>query len=429
MSASGRDLGPWGPSVDGGRHLRLLRRVAITLVVMLLVLLTAVGTTGALLARQLDTSLQRVPVPELEQVATRSDARHFLVVGSDARDGLSSEEVSSLSLGRFDGQRSDVLIYVSISADREHVSLVSLPRDLLVRDGDRMRKLTDVFAGGPDHLVRVIRDNFELPVNHYVQVSLGSFVEVVRTLGGVEICLDEPLRDWRSGADFAAGCHDMSAEEALSYVRSRQGTLSDFDRIERQQRFLRAVLADLVTTRVLANPLQLSRLVEDVAPSVVTDDGLGLGQMLGLADELRPVLGAGVPMTTVPAYPRRIDGIEYMVAYEPGLQAIVDDLLAGRPLADRGARDDREETVVAIHGGAGVVGSTLFWSGFLDWRSWRGPAELDAGERTVVYAVPGEEERADWVAATLGASVVALPEGVGVPSGVDVVVAVGADGR
>lgn len=424
--------GAWGPAASGGRRFRGLRRVVAILGAATMVGATALATTGAMLAQQFETSLQRVPVPELDQPLARTDARHFLLVGSDTRDGLDADDRSSLSLGSFEGQRSDTIIYVSISEDREHVSLVSLPRDLLVLDNGQQRKLTDVYAGGADQLVRVIRENFGLTINHYAQVGLASFIDVVRTLGGVEICLDEPLRDRKSGADFDAGCQEMGAEEALSYVRSRSGPRADFDRIDRQQIFLRAVLSDLVDTRVLTNPRQLSQLIDDVAPSIITDDALGATQMLGLADEMRSVVSAGVPMATVPAYPRRIDGVEYMVAYGPGARAMFDDLQAGRPIADRGTPDEREETVVAVHGTdgqavRGLVGPTLRFAGFLQWGPWSGPSELDAGTTTMVYPVDGEEQRATWVAAVLGAELGTLPDDVTPPEGAHVVVSVGAD--
>jgi LCP family protein required for cell wall assembly len=432
MMVGGNEPGPWGPASTGGRRFRVLRRVVASIAVLGLVGTAAALTTATVLADQIDTNLQRVPVPELEAAPPRTDARHFLVVGSDARDGLSAEDRANLSLGTFDGQRSDTIIYVSISADRSAVSLVSLPRDLLVVDGERTRKLTDVYAGGPDELVRVIRENFGLPVNHYVAVSLASFVDVVRTLGGVEICLDEPLVDPKSGADFEPGCQEMDAADSLAYVRSRVGPRADLDRIDRQQDFIRSVLGELTSTRVLANPVQLSRLIEDVAPNVTTDDALGLRQMLSLGDELRGVVGAGIPMTAVPSYPRTINGGAYMIAYAPGARAMFQDLREGRPLAHRGSKAEREETVVAIVSGgresAGrIVGPTLRFAGFLNTGPWSGPSEIHADAFTTVYAVPGNEERAAWVAAVLGAPVEQLPPEVTPPQGAMVVVSVGDD--
>ncbi|MFW5933631.1 MAG: LCP family protein [Actinomycetota bacterium] len=431
MDSTG-EPGPWGPTVERGRRFRVLRVVAAALTLVLIAGGVAAYTSAQLLLDQAETNLTRVPVPELEEVDAPSEARHFLVVGSDARDELEDEDRSGLSLGDFEGQRSDVMIYVSISADRESISLVSLPRDLLVTDGTRTRKLTETFAGGPDELIRVIRENFGLPVNHYGAVSLGGFIEVVRTLGTVEICLDEPLRDWRAGADFEAGCHDMDATDTLAFVRSRQGERADFERIDRQQIFLRSVISELTEARVLANPRRLSQLVEDVASNVTTDEGLAMGQMVRLANEARGVVDQGMPMTTVPAFPRTIDGVDYMIAYQPGARALFDKVREGEPVEPRGSRDERAETSVSVYTDAGteaasIVRSTLQFAGFEAGAVGPAPSGATAGSTTRVFEVTGGEQRARWVADTLGVEPEPLPDELTPPDGVDVLVSVGED--
>lgn len=424
---------PWGPLRNGGYRWRGLRRTLKMLGIVGLVGLVALVSTGFELYRQLERGLTRVPLEQLDATAP-TDARHFLVVGSDSRGGLDDETRGELALGDFEGQRSDTIIYVALSEDRSSVSLVSLPRDLLVVDDGRERKLTDVFAGGADELIRVVRQNFGLPINHYANVSLAGFVDAVRTLGGVDICLDEPLQDRRSGADFDAGCHRMNAEEALAYVRSRQGARADFERIDRQQEFLRATLRELTERRVLANVPQLFQLVEDVSSNVITDERLGTAQIRGLADELRTVVRDGVPMTTVPAYTRRMDGTDFVIAYRPGAEALFDDLRAGRPIEDRGTRDERAATRVAVWSGGrpsatSIVGDTLLYAAFDAVPSGRGPAGADGGRTTTVYRVSDRGQQADWVAATLGAPLRELPTDVEAPVGADVVVAVGDDAQ
>jgi LCP family protein required for cell wall assembly len=424
--------GPWGPKVGGGRRWRLLRRTIATLCVVALVGGAAVATTGALLVQQAETNLVRQSVPELEAPPPRSSAQFFLVVGSDSRDGLDASQRAQLTVGSFDGQRADTAIYVAISEDRETVSLVSLPRDLLVMHDGRQQKLTDTFAGGPDRLVRVLRENFGLPVNHYVNLSLGGFVDVVDTLGGVELCLEDALVDPKSGADFEPGCQQMDAIEALAFVRSRQGPRGDLERIERQQQFLRAMVSELTAARTLVDPRRLFSLVEELSTSVTTDEQLGVQQMISLADELRGVIQDGVPMTAVPVYSRRIDGLWYVLPYGPGARALFEDLREGRPITDRGLPEDRAETVVAIFsGGRGtgtqIVADTLAYAGFRAGGAGQGPTELDAGPTTTVYSLPGEEERAEWVAGTLGAPVRPLPASVTPPADALVVVAVGDD--
>jgi LCP family protein required for cell wall assembly len=437
--------GRWGPTVAGGTRHRLLRHLLATLLIGSMVAGAAVATTGALLLQQGDAHLTRVPVAGLDQpqaaepdvdgeeptAAPRATARHFLVVGSDSREGLDDQELRDLRLGDFGGQRSDTMLYVSISEDREHVSLVSLPRDLLVVDGDEYRKLTDTFAGGPAELVRIIRGSLGLPVNHYAHVSIVGFLEVVRTLGTVRVCLEEPLRDPKSGADFTAGCHDMDEVEALSYVRSRRGARGDFDRIERQQTFVKAVLDELTAARVLVDPRRLFRLVEDVASNVTTDDHLRLTTAVSLADELRSVVGGGVPTATVPGYPRTIDGVYYIVPYGPGARALFEDLREGRPLPDRGTVEEREANEVAIFSGGRDGGervrATLELAGFPAFGGGTGPTSLDAGPTTTIYATPGYEDAAGFVAAVLRAPVRPLPSGVVLPGEATVAVAIGDD--
>lgn len=428
----GGEPGPWGPNVRGGRRWRLLRRLATVLGVVMLVAATGVGTTGVLLLRQAEASLTRVPVPELDRATAPSDARHFLVVGSDSRDALTAEQRARLPLGRFEGQRSDTMLYVSISQDRETVSLVSLPRDLLVNDSGTQRKLGEAYSGGPDRLTRVVRDNFGLPVNHFVEITLGGFLSVVETLGGVELCLDAPLFDTNSGAEFEAGCHRMSPEQALAYVRSRDGRFGDYERIARQQRFLRATLRELTSTQILADVPRLFRLVEEVARNVTTDDGLGVSEMGAVAQELRQVVNQGVPMSTVPAYPRRINGIEFMIAYRPGAEAMFERLRQGEPLLDSGDRGDRAEAPVALVSGgrmaaADNVGSVLQFVGFPVVPAGRGDAALDAGATTTIYRIPGHEDQAEWVASFLGAPIRDLPVGARAPEAAQVLVAVGDD--
>jgi LCP family protein required for cell wall assembly len=424
----------WRREAEGGRARRTLRRLG-TLVGAIVILVGSVSAVSAtMLLRQADDKLTRIPVPELDAVAASTRASSFLIVGSDSRAGLSETDRAELTLGNFTGQQSDVLIYVAISEDRQHVTLLSLPRDLLVFDDDgNPTKLTDTFTGGPDPLLRALRRNLGLPVNHFAMLSLGGFIDIVRTLGTVEICLERPLVDAKSGANFSAGCHDMTPREALSFVRSRVGPRADFERIDRQQQFLRSVLLQLVSRDVLTDPALLYRLVDNVAGNLVTDDRLGINDMRVLSAELVDVVRDGLPMMTLPSYPRTVAGRSYVLPYGPGARALLEDLRAGRTPAPRGTAETRRTTTVVLYSGgrdieAQIVQDTLLIAGFRSLGTFgAGPEELDARRTTTVYAAPEEEVRAAWVAAILGAQLRPLPEGFSVPAGAQVIVAVGDD--
>lgn len=430
MRAIGGEPGPWGPTIEGGRRFPRARRLLALAAVVTVVAVGAVGITGVLLYRTADANLTRIPVSSLEG-KDAGQPLNVLVVGSDSREGLTRQEELELKLGSFDGQRADTVILASVTPDHRGVSLVSFPRDLLVEDEDGdPHKLTEMFVQGPESLVDTVSRNFGVSVNHYAEVSITGFMGVVETLGAVELCLEDRLYDRKSGAAFEAGCHEMDPRQALSYVRSRRGARGDFERIERQQRFLKAMLERMIDTRTLTDLPKLFAVVERVADNVTTDDQLGLATMRTLAEELRGLAQGDVPMTVLPGYTRTIRGKSYVVAYGPGARAIFTAIRDGEMLPDRGDQDERADTRVAVWTGgrlqgADIVLSTLHYSGFPSSSAGRG--RLDAGATTTVYTVPGFEEQARWVAATLGAPLQALPADVPPPSGADVVVSVGED--
>lgn len=429
--------GAWGPVAHGGAGRRWPRRLAAALLSVLAALSTAYISAGT---QALQAVQGNIDVIELTGLDATEEGRplHVLVVGSDSRGNLSADEVDDLhlgSVGSFAGQRSDTVILASVSADRSNVSLVSLPRDLVVSDTDGgIAKLTETYGDGREALLRAVREDLGFPVNHYVEVSIGGFISAVDVVGSVRMCLEEPLHDDRSGADFEAGCQEFSPEESLAFVRSRFGTRGDVDRIVRQQQFIRAMLDRIISARSLLDPGRLVRVAEEVSAEITTDDGLPISRMVSLAQDLRGALAGDVEMVTVPAYPQELqDGSatkKFLVPYDPGLQALQEAVRDGAALAPRGGQDERSTVAVGVWTAgdvprAAVVESTLLYGGFT-------PQVLGAGEITTdgptsVTARSGHHEEAEWVAAHLGASIVDLPSGVELPEGIDVVVVAGND--
>lgn len=417
--------GVWGPTLKGGNNGRLRRYLLVTAAV-LGGLVVVVAGIGLALFRIAEGNLDRVELPALTQ-RDRNLPLNFLVVGSDSREGLTEEQIRRYHLGRFSGQRGDTVILVSIAPGNEHVSVVSFPRDLLVVDDGERKKLTETFAEGPDHVVDVLQATTGVPINHYVEVSIPGFISVVEAVGTVRICLDEPLEDDKSGADFDAGCHEMSPVEALAFVRSRQTARGDFDRIDRQQQFMRALIDRVVDLGLLVDLPKLFNVVDEVTKNITTDARLGVGTMRTLAEELRGIAQGGVPMVTVPSYPTSIDGVSYVVTYDPAAEAVYEKLRRGEPLPALGTKEEHAEVDVAVwHAGniseAERAQRALFWSAFPVSPAGHGP--IEDVTRNAVIAAPGKEVEAGWVAMITGAVVTEPPPGVELPSGADVVLVV-----
>lgn len=381
---------------------------------------------------------QRIDREEIDAIGEREHPEidepvlNFLVIGSDSREGLTEEEQQDLELGDFEGRRADTILLVQVGSDRDEAAIVSIPRDLRMRvDGD-ITRINTLVEDGPELLVRAVESIAGLDIDHYVEISIPGFLGVVEAIGTVEICLEQRLRDRRSGADFSAGCHDMSAEESLAYVRSREGARGDFERIGRQQRFVRAVIDEMTAARNLLNPTRLVRIVDRVSDNLRTDQSLGVRRMRALAEEMRSVVEGEVATTTVPAYPSEANGAAYVTTYEPGAQALFRELRQGRLPADRGSEDERAEVTLGIWSGgqaqaARRVESTLFFAGFRP--EVLGPGPVETPTTTIVYPVGSDRESARWVAAVLGGRVEDPPQDVQIPDVFDVVVVVGEDAQ
>ncbi len=423
----------WQAEFVGGRPRRRLRLAGLVLGWGSLLVGLVLGGVGFAAVQRLEGNITRVDVPMLIE-AEDGRPMNILVVGSDSREGLTNQEMAELTLGssadQIDGQRSDTVLLVQILPGDGGVNVVSFPRDLpVVLDGRRL-KLTEAFFGGPDQLVDVVQQNFGIPVHHYVEVSVLGFIQTVEALGSVEICLDEPLVDPKSGANFQAGCQDMNPGQALAFVRSRRGPRGDFDRIARQQTFLKATLRELVKAELFVDVPRLLAVVEQVASNVTTDQGLGIGRMQSLAQRIAGVVEDDLPMTVVPSYVQTIDRKSFVIPYRPGAKALFDAIEAGEKLASRGTPEERAAAVVRIwSGGRGVntdlVSSTLFWTGFQP--RLAGSGAIDAEAVTTVFFLPGQRAAGEIVAATLGAPLRALPTDITVEPGTQVIVAVGED--
>lgn len=307
----------WGDTVRGGPGVlrRRLRRVALVGIPALVVLLAAVYGGAGLYA---SSRIQRV---EVEGLTGGSGPHHTLVVGSDSREGLTPEQQRELTTGDVAGQRTDTIFVLSRSGGK--AAVLSFPRDLYVTrcDGTEGRINTALQLGGPGCLVRTVADLSGLAIGGYLAVDFLGFRDIVDTVGGVEVCLEAAIRDPFAGVDLPAGCQTLSGREALGYVRTRKID-NDLQRIQRQQRFLRALAGEVLAPATLANPLRVYRLAGRVGGALTADRGLSTLDLLGLARGLRGLAGARAVTHTVPTTPATVGGAAVLRPTEPEAAAL-----------------------------------------------------------------------------------------------------------
>src|SRR3984885_2673117 len=114
-------------------------------------------------------------------------------------------------------------------------------------------------------------------IDHFAEVNLDGFYELARVLGGVEVCLNHPTSDVNSGANFPAGYQHLDPQQALAFVRQRDGLPNgDLDRTHRQQAFLDAVMQQLDSEGVLNDLTKVQALLSVAKQYVITDAGWNL---------------------------------------------------------------------------------------------------------------------------------------------------------
>jgi len=274
-------------------------------------------------------------------------ACNYLLLGSDSRAGLSPEEQERFgSPGTVGGERADTIILVHVDPSRGRAVVLHFPRDLWVRiPGMGWGKINGAFeggvrGGGAARVARTVRELTGLRINHVLYVDLAGFEGLVDALGGVRMCVDRPMEDPLAGLHLPrAGCYTFDGPQALAFVRARHvagDCIPDFARIARQQQFLRAVLAKLLSPSQI---MRLPELVPAVAGNIRKDPGLGIPEMLALARELQRASAGDADFRAVPGTPEGIyvDGVyTSIVRMAPEARELFRRLREGEPLGELG---------------------------------------------------------------------------------------------
>ncbi|WP_282451178.1 LCP family protein [Tomitella fengzijianii] len=260
----------------------------------------------------------------------KDGAVDILMVGIDSRtdaqgNPLSQHELDMLRAGEADATNTDTIILIRIPNDGSSATAVSIPRDSYVQvPGIGMSKINAAYGetkalkqaelvedgmdpdkadaestkAGRHALLEAVADLTGITVDHYAEVGLLGFVLLTDAVGGVPVCLNAPVDDPYSGADFPAGRQTLHGSDALSFVRQRHGLpRGDLDRIVRQQSYLASLAQEVLSADMLANPAKLNQLNSAVQRSVVVDSGWDI---LGFARRLQDLSAGAVTFRTIP---------------------------------------------------------------------------------------------------------------------------------
>src|SRR5665811_1538692 len=224
-------------------------------------------------------------------------AVNILLAGADAGEGPSIAQAVASGNWQPGSYRSDTIMIVHITGDRQKAYVISVPRDTwTIIDGYGAAKINAAFSyGGPSLYVRTMEQFTGLRMDHLAIIDWNGFKDLTNALGGVEVYVSQTVRDPQNGNTLERGTRTLHGEEALRYVRTRYGLPNgDFDRIKRQQNFLRSIMQKLVSQGTLMNPVKLTKSVGAITGNLVLDKEFTNSEIRGLALSMRGIKPADV---------------------------------------------------------------------------------------------------------------------------------------
>ena len=266
------------PRVTRKRRLHPLRWISLFLVLVI------VGTAAATF--YFDGKLNRVD--SLAAYAGRiadTPGTNWLLVGSDAREGLSPQQQKDLATGGdLGGARTDTIMLVHIPKSGSPL-LISIPRDLYVPvPGQGSYKINAAyFLGGPKLLVQTFESKAKVRIDHYAEIGFGGFANMVDALGGIEMCPKYPINDPKAGIRLQAGCQTLNGAQALGYVRTRATPNADLDRVTHQREFMTALFKKATSPSTLLNPFEMWSLADATVGALTVDTDTHLWDLGRLA--------------------------------------------------------------------------------------------------------------------------------------------------
>jgi LCP family protein required for cell wall assembly len=246
------------------------------------------GNRQVVAIETVDNSDGNLNLPEGDRTA-----KNFLITGSDNNACISKDSPFYGGFGERSayGSRSDSLMVVRVNPIDNQAAILSFPRDMWVKQAGstRSNRINANFnKKDPNRLIRNLKENFGINIDHYINVDFCAFAAIVDAVGGVRVPFQYKARDNRTGFKVlrARVCYTFQGDHALAYMRSRHyfwfdpatrkwrndGT-SDYGRISRQQDFMKRVIRKALD-KARSNPRVATGIMNAALKNIITDDKL-----------------------------------------------------------------------------------------------------------------------------------------------------------
>ena len=180
-----------------------------------------------------------------------------------------------------DGLRTDAIMLASFDTETKEVNMLSIPRDTKMYIGNRYQKINAAHAfvdesgeiGGATATCEAVTRITGIPINYYVDFSFDAVAHVIDELGPIEFTIpdlygdgvgmvyDDPVQSLH--INLPPGDYQLNGQQAVWLMRYRHGNVDpstgvfkgyvngDSDRVEMQQKFLKAVVDQKVNASLI----------------------------------------------------------------------------------------------------------------------------------------------------------------------------------
>ena len=252
----------------------------------------------------------------------------YLIIGSDERTAN-----SSASRGYADGQRADVIILGIIDEENSDQYILSIPRDLLVKNSctKSIERINSTFSkndcgNSAENLAANIQILTGLTIDHFASFNFEGFEAIIDSFGGIEICVDKTQREGFS-FELQKGCQTVQGSTALNWIVSRNTEVligeklvdengndisewqkmegvSDLSRNDRQQYIILQLLSEIKDFRSLG---ELNTFITTLEDAFVIDENLSINSAVNILWNFRDADLSNIKKLSIPVSPYELD--------------------------------------------------------------------------------------------------------------------------
>ena len=318
------------------------RRIVVALATLVSLAIAGTVGFGVYQYNELSNGIHRSTI-DIPGVKQNTGATNILIMGLDSRLDENGHQLSAAVYnalhaggGSDGGYNTNVLILIHIPGNGDPAVGISIPRDDYVSlpghpDGVSKSKIKEAYGlqldqtltqlvktGSLSHAAayQKARDAARqaeittvsqflggVSIDHFVEVTMAAFYQVAEAVQPITVCVNEATSDPYSGANFHAGMQQLSATQAVAFVRQRRDernpalNFTDLDRERRQQAFILSLAHQLKQQNTFTNIGTMETLAGVAEQNIAVDSGLNL---LSFASDAQSFAGGKISFVTLP---------------------------------------------------------------------------------------------------------------------------------